>query len=89
MQAQRRLLLRSVLAGATLSLAVGAGLLTPRVVLAAWPRQAFAARKLPGAMHVLFGNVQLVDSPEVKVKAPDIAENGPWFQSPSPPPFPM
>ncbi len=76
MQTQRRLLIQSGMVGATLALAAGAGLLSPRAVLAAWPSQAFEARKLPAAMDALLGGDQPVDSTEVKVKAPDIAENG-------------
>ncbi len=76
MQAKRRTLLQAGMAAGTVALAVSAGLLTPRAVMAAWPKQAFEARKLPLAMEALLGSDQPVNSPEVKVKAPDIAENG-------------
>ncbi|MCG6885691.1 MAG: thiosulfate oxidation carrier protein SoxY, partial [Proteobacteria bacterium] len=41
---QRRTFLKSTLAGSAVAVAVGAGLLTPRMVLAAWPKAAFEAK---------------------------------------------
>ncbi len=76
MQPQRRILLKAGMAVGTAALAAGAGLLTPRTVLAAWPKKAFEARKLPEALNALLGTTQAADSDQVKVKAPDIAENG-------------
>ena len=64
------------MAAGTVALAAGAGLLTPRTVLAVWPKKAFEAHKLPEAMGSLLGSTQAVESDQVKVKAPDIAENG-------------
>jgi len=76
MQPQRRTLLQAGMAVGTVALAAGAGLLSPRAVLAAWPKQAFEARKLPEALNALLGNAQATNSDQVTVKAPDIAENG-------------
>ncbi len=76
MKQQRRTLLKAGMAASTLAVAAGANLLTPRMVLAAWPEQAFKAKKYPDAMQALIGNTQPVDSKDIKVKAPDIAENG-------------
>ena len=76
MNNQRRILLKSSIAVGTLGAAVGAGLLTPRTVLAAWPEAAFGSKNLGDAMKALAGTDQMEDSAEVKIKAPDIAENG-------------
>ncbi|VAW95115.1 hypothetical protein MNBD_GAMMA21-2183, partial [hydrothermal vent metagenome] len=41
---QRRTFLQGSLAGGAVAVAVGAGLLSPRSVLAAWPEGAFTAK---------------------------------------------
>jgi sulfur-oxidizing protein SoxY len=56
--------------------AVSAGLLTPRMVLAAWPEKAFDAKSVDDGMNALFGSVDHKPSGDIKIKAPDIAENG-------------
>ncbi len=73
---QRRLFLRGSLAAGAMGLAIGAGLLAPRAVLAAWPKQAFEAKKLPEAMQALLGGDQAAESGDIKLKVPEIAENG-------------
>ncbi|MCB1761406.1 MAG: thiosulfate oxidation carrier protein SoxY [Gammaproteobacteria bacterium] len=73
---KRRILLKSSLAAGAISVAVGAGLLTPRQVLAAWPDKAFAAKNLPDALQALLGDTNAAESGDIKIKAPDIAENG-------------
>ena len=73
---KRRTFLQAGLAAGALSVAAGAGLLTPRQVLAAWPEQAFKAKKYPEALQALVGSTEAADSDAVQVKAPDIAENG-------------
>ena len=73
---KRRTLLQAGMAAGTLAVAAGAGLLTPRNVMAAWPEQAFKAKKYPDALQALAGNAEPVSSDAVMVKAPDIAENG-------------
>ncbi len=73
---QRRLFLRGSLAAGAMGLAIGAGLLAPRAVLASWPKQAFEAKKLPEAMQVLLGGDQAAKSGDIKLKVPEIAENG-------------
>jgi sulfur-oxidizing protein SoxY len=57
-------------------MAVSAGLLTPRMVLAAWPKSAFEAKTVDDAVNGLFGSSTLTGSDQIKIKAPDIAENG-------------
>jgi len=56
--------------------AVSAGPLTPRMVLAAWPETAFTAKSVDDALNSLVGSVNHSPSGDIKIKAPDIAENG-------------
>ena len=76
MSMNRRVLLKGTLATGALSLAVGAGLLHPRTVLAAWPKDGFAARSQADVMSSLYGASSAAESGDIKIKAPDIAENG-------------
>jgi sulfur-oxidizing protein SoxY len=76
MNQARRIFLKNTLAGSLLTVAAGAGLLSPRLVLAAWPEKAFEARSIDDAVKALVGSSDATDSTDVKVKAPDIAENG-------------
>lgn len=76
MHNSRRLFLRAALASSTVAVAVAAGLLTPRTVLAAWPKKAFDAKEVDAALNEIAGSSQLDPSDMVKVKTPDIAENG-------------
>lgn len=69
---KRRLLLRGTLGAGALA---GAGLLAPRAVLAAWPKEAFTAKTVDEGMSALLQG-QPTASGEVSIKAPDIAENG-------------
>ena len=72
---QRRMFLRGTIATGAAGIAASAGLLTPQAVLAAWPEGAFGATDVKSAMCAIAGG----DSPEageIKIKAPDIAENG-------------
>ena len=73
---QRRTFLKGTLAGSAVAVAVGAGLLTPRMVLAAWPKAAFEAKSVDDALAALFGSADNTPSGDIKIKAPDIAENG-------------
>ena len=73
---KRRSFLQGTLAGSAVAVAVGAGLLSPRQVLAAWPKGAFDAKSVEDAMNGLFGNASTTASGNIKIKAPDIAENG-------------
>ena len=68
MQMNRRTLLQ---AGAVL----GAALLVPMRALAAWNKAAFEAKTAAEAMHSL-GISNAVESSELQIRAPDIAENG-------------
>jgi sulfur-oxidizing protein SoxY len=73
---KRRIFLKGSLASSAIGLAVSAGLITPRLVLAAWPKAAFDATNIDGAVSSLFGSTTLTGSDKIKIKAPDIAENG-------------
>jgi sulfur-oxidizing protein SoxY len=55
---------------------VGSGLLLPQRALGAYAMDAFAARDVDGALNGSLGSSQYSASDEVKLKAPDIAENG-------------
>lgn len=74
--ATRRTLLKGSLGAGAIGVAVGAGLLTPGAVLAAWPEAAFKAEDQAAALNELLGADATETSDAVKIKAPDIAENG-------------
>ncbi len=76
MNEHRRLFLKGTLAIGALSVAAGAGLLTPGDVLAAWPEAAFKAKTVDDALKGLMGGAAFESSDAINVKAPDIAENG-------------
>ena len=73
---KRRVFLKGSLAAGAVGVAVGAGLLHPRSVLAAWPKEAFAAKELSASLTALLGSDKTEESADIKIKAPDIAENG-------------
>ncbi len=73
---KRRMLLRGTLAAGTLGVAVGAGLLSPRTLLAAWSKEAFTAKSVDEALKALEGDAVPAANEAIKIKAPDIAENG-------------
>ncbi len=73
---KRRTFLKGTVASGMLGVAASAGLLSPRMVLAAWPESAFAATKVDDAISNLYGSSKTSESGDIKIKAPDIAENG-------------
>lgn len=73
---KRRTFLKGSVATGAVGMAISAGLLTPRMVLAAWPKSAFEATTVDDAINGLFGSSGLTGSEQIKIKAPDIAENG-------------
>ncbi len=73
---KRRVFLKGSLAASAMGAAVGAGLLTPQAVLAAWPKAAFEAKKVEDSLSNLMGTAATDASSDITVKAPDIAENG-------------
>ena len=76
MNMKRRIFVKGSLAAGALGVAVGAGLLTPKTVLAAWPKDAFEAKSVADALTALHGSGDSAESGDIKIKAPDIAENG-------------
>jgi len=64
---KRRLFMKGTLAGSAITAALGAGLLAPQAVLASWPKAEMEMESLGDT-----GNA----SSSVKIKAPEIAENG-------------
>lgn len=73
---KRRTFLQGTVAAGAVGAAISAGLLTPRVVLAAWPSAAFDAKTVDGSLDALMGSHQLEGSDKIAIRAPDIAENG-------------
>jgi sulfur-oxidizing protein SoxY len=76
MNIKRRIFMKGSLAASAIGVAVGAGLLKPRFVLAAWPKTAFEAKTIEDALKGVVGSDQTADSKDITIKAPDIAENG-------------
>lgn len=73
---KRRSFLKGTVASSMLGVAASAGLLTPQSVLAAWPKDAFEAKSVDGGMEAALGSSSTSESGDIKIKAPDIAENG-------------
>ncbi len=76
MNLQRRILLKSTLAASATTVAISAGLLTPKAVWAAWNTAAFNAKDVDTALTGAYGSTETTDSDKIKLKAPDVAENG-------------
>jgi len=72
MTISRRKFLNMLTVGSTACLA----LMTPITSWAAWASDAFNAEKPDDAYNNLFGSNELIESDEVKLKVPKIAENG-------------
>ena len=72
---QRRTFMKGTLAASSVAVAISAGLLSPSAVLAAWPKSAFGAKSVPDALSAL-GIGTTAPSGDIKITAPDIAENG-------------
>jgi sulfur-oxidizing protein SoxY len=73
---KRRIFLKGSLATGALGIAASSGLIAPRSVLAAWSKDAFDAKDINSSLNSLLGSSDLTASDKVKIKAPDIAENG-------------
>lgn len=73
---KRRVFLKGSFAAGTIAIAAGAGLLAPQAVLAAWPEKAFGSKTAEDALSGVYGSGQTETSDQIKIKAPDIAENG-------------
>ena len=75
MNALRRNVLKGAAGAGTVAVAVAAGLLKPTQALADVPRSAFEAKSVGDAMKNM-GASAPIDSRDITIKAPDIAENG-------------
>ena len=76
MNHNRRVLLKGTLAAGAVGAAVSTGLLTPKAVMAAWSKAAFEAKDVNAALSGAMGSTDHSASDKIKLKAPDIAENG-------------
>jgi sulfur-oxidizing protein SoxY len=72
---RRKFLKTATYIGATTA-AIGSGVLLPQRVLGAYNEAAFEARDVSGALTAAMGSDQYTASDAIKLKAPDIAENG-------------
>ena len=73
---KRRLFLKASLAAGTVGMAAGAGLLTPRSVLAARNSAAFKAETIGAALQEGMGSDVATESAEVTLEVPPNPENG-------------
>ena len=76
MNHNRRYLLKGTIAASATGMAISAGLLTPKAVMAAWPKAAFEAGDVDSALTAALGSSSTSENTKIKLKAPDIAENG-------------
>jgi sulfur-oxidizing protein SoxY len=70
---KRRTLLKTSLAA---SLLASTGILIPGRVLAAYPKAAFENKDAAAALSEVLGASDYAESGDIKIKAPEIAENG-------------
>lgn len=70
---KRRTLLKTSLATGVI---VSTGLLIPGRVMAAYPKAAFESKEVNGALSAAMGSSDYAESGDIKIKAPEIAENG-------------
>lgn len=73
---KRRVFLKGTLTGSAAAIAVSAGLLSPRKVLAAWSKPAFEAKTVQDSLKSALGTDLTTPSEAIEIKAPEIAENG-------------
>lgn len=72
---KRRMFLGKSMAAGAVGVAVGAGLLKPGTLLAAWPKSAFEAKTMEDSLKNI-GMSDYTQSDDIKIKAPTVAENG-------------
>lgn len=70
---KRRTLLKTSLAA---SVVLAAGSVIPGRVMAAYPKAAFENKDAAGALADVYGASDYAESGDIKIKAPEIAENG-------------
>ncbi len=76
MNTKRRSFIKNSAVAGAFGLAVSAGLITPRAVMAAWPKAAFAATDVDAAIKGALGSNATTASSDIVLDAPEIAENG-------------
>ena len=72
---KRRVFLKGSLAAGTVGVAVGAGLLAPSKLLAAFPTEVFKTRGYEAALEAALGTTEMPEG-DIEITAPEIAENG-------------
>ncbi|MCP4488232.1 MAG: thiosulfate oxidation carrier protein SoxY [Gammaproteobacteria bacterium] len=70
---KRRTLLKTSLAAGVVA---ATGMLIPGSVMAAYPKAAFEAKDVVSALSNALGSADYADTNDIKIKAPEIAENG-------------
>ncbi len=75
MNNKRRLFLKGTLASGAIAVAAASGLLAPRQLLAAWPKNAFTSKSVDDALKNL-GIADVITSDQVMLDVPKVAENG-------------
>ncbi len=65
---KRRFFLKGALTTGAMTMLAGAGLLTPRSLLAVWPKEAFEADAIPQALTLLLGDSQTRESGSIRIK---------------------
>ena len=68
MSIKRRTFLQGAVACSTIGIAVTAGLLVPRKLLAAWPQEAFTTTTVDQATAALLGAEEIVESDKVELR---------------------
>jgi len=71
---RRKFLKTATFVGAAVT--VGSGILVPQRAIGAYAKAAFEAKDVGGALSAAMGSDQHSASGDIKLKAPDIAENG-------------
>tara|TARA_B100001564_G_scaffold173928_1_gene146400 strand:+ start:208 stop:672 length:465 start_codon:yes stop_codon:yes gene_type:complete len=72
---RRNFLKNSLMTAATISTFAGL-MITPKRVVAGWPKESFDITDLGKSIKSVYGHNDLESSSKVKLKVPDIAENG-------------
>ena len=73
---KRRTFLRKSLMTAAVITTFPGLMIKPKRVFAAWPKESFDITDLKDSIKSVYGHDDLSESSKVKLKAPDIAENG-------------
>ena len=76
MNRKRRILMKGAVATGVVGAAVSTGLFAPRTALAEWPETVFKTKSFEDALKGVVGSGPPAGSGEIKLKAPEVAENG-------------